>query len=83
MSDQETMYAAIAPNGTTDYFYADSMYEAYLEAKDTYGEGVTIRPSWYGEWKCGSEELATEKGNGCWYDKYGNHYKMKDGALVE
>jgi len=79
---QETTYTATTPFGKIDFFYANSMYEAYLEAKATYGDYVTIRPSWYGEWDCGSEELATEKGNGCWYDQYGNHHKMKDGVVV-
>jgi hypothetical protein len=77
------MYTGIAPDGAIDFFYADSMYEAYLKAKASYGDGVTIRPSWSGEWDCGAEELVYIKGNGCWYDQYGNHYKMKDGVVVE
>lgn len=67
---QEQTYAVISPDGTTDYIYADTMFAAYIEAHQTYGPGVVIRPAWYGEWDCGVE------GSGpCYYDKYGVHYK--------
>ena len=67
---QEQTYAAISPDGTTDYFYAKSMFAAYIEAHQNYGPGVVIRPAWYGEWDCG-----TEPGGPCYYDKYGTHLK--------
>lgn len=79
---QEATYTITTPSGITDFIYGNSMYEAYLEAKELYGEGVSLRPSWYDEWECGSQLQATAKGNGCWYDKYGNHYRMRNGKLV-
>lgn len=74
--DQETMYTAITPGGITDFIYADTMLDAYLEATDEYGPGVVIRPSFYKEWTCGSEELARKQG-GCYYDAYGNHLRIE------
>jgi hypothetical protein len=82
MKEQEQSYTVKTPDGVTDFFYADTMWQAYEEALETYGEGVTIRPSWYGEWKCGSEEIARKNGSGCWHDNWGNHYVMKEGELV-
>lgn len=67
---QEQTYTITTPDGVTDFFYAETMWQAFEDAKNQYGEGVTIRPSWYGEWDCGVE------GSGaCYYDKYGNHHK--------
>ena len=79
---QDATYTITTQSGITDFIYGNSMYEVYLEAKELYGEGVSLRPSWYDEWECGSQLLATAKGNGCWYDKYGNHYRMQNGKLV-
>lgn len=82
MTEQEQMYTVETPDGVTDFFYADTMWEAYQDALETYGEGVTIRRSWYKEWTCGSEELARKRGEGCWYDEKGNHLRLQDGELV-
>lgn len=67
--DQERSYTVTTPDGITDYFYADSMVDAYLDALGHYGDGITIRESWYKEWTCGTYE----PGKQCGYDKYGNH----------
>ena len=76
MNDQEMTYTVITPDGVTDFFYADTMFDAYTDATEQYGPGVVIRPSWYGEWKCGSKELAETKG-GCYHDAYGNHVVLE------
>jgi hypothetical protein len=68
MQDQEQTYTVFSPNGVTDFIYADTMFDAWIEAKDLYGDGVTLRPSFYGEWECGTEEIGA-----CYYDRNGNH----------
>lgn len=73
---EETTYTITTPDGVTDYFYADTMLNAYNEALARYGQGIMIRPSWYGEWECGTQELAELYG-GCYYDKYGNHHRVE------
>lgn len=79
---EETIYTITTAEGYIDFMDGDSMWEVYQEAERIYGKGVTIRPSWYDEWECGSEDLAYENGNGCWYDKFGQHHKLKEGKLV-
>jgi hypothetical protein len=74
--DQETTYTAISPDGRTDFIYADTMFDAYTQAREECGPGVTIRPSFYKEWTCGSEELAQAKG-GCYYDAHGTHIVLE------
>jgi hypothetical protein len=76
MQDQETTYTAISPDGRTDFIYADTMSDAYTQAREEYGPGVVIRESFYKEWTCGSEELAKTKG-GCYYDAYGTHQRIE------
>jgi hypothetical protein len=76
MEDQEMTYTIRTPDGVTDFFYADIMFDAYTDATNEYGPGVTIRPSFYKEWTCGSEELAKTKG-GCYYDAYGTHQRIE------
>lgn len=66
--NEETTYTAISPNGVTDFIYADTMVEAYTQARNEYGPGVLIRESFYDEWTCGDEE----SGN-CWYTNDGRH----------
>lgn len=66
----DTTFTVTTPVGGTSYFYAETMAEAFLEALEEYGEGITIRPAWYGEWECGSEESGS-----CWYDKFGVHHR--------
>lgn len=68
MTEQGMTYTVTSPHGQVDFLYADTMWEAYTEALEIYGEGVIIRPSFYGEWKCGTEG----KGS-CYYDKFGVH----------
>jgi len=70
---QEQTYTVISADGVTDYIYAKSMFAAYIEAHQTYGPGVVIRPSWYGEWDCG-----TEPGGPCYYNQYGEHLKRNE-----
>ena len=65
---QEQTYTVITPDGVTDYMFGLTMWEVYKEAVKQYGEGVVLRPSWYGEWDCGVEGTGA-----CYYDKYGNH----------
>jgi hypothetical protein len=74
--EEETTYTAISPDGRTDFIYADTMFDAYTEAREEYGPGVVIRESFYKEWTCGSEELAKAKG-GCYYDAYGTHQRIE------
>ena len=73
--EEETTYTAISPDGITDFFFAETMVEAYTQARDEYGPGVLIRESFYKEWTCGSEELAKARG-GCYYDAYGTHQRI-------
>jgi len=73
MNEEGMTYTAVSPNGVTDFIYADSMFEAYEEALELYGQGVVIRPSWYGEWDCGTESLGA-----CYYDKFGVHHKREN-----
>lgn len=79
---EDTTYTITTPDGSTDFMSGESMWKVFEEAEREYGRGVTIRPSWYGEWDCGTEELARESENGCWYDKYGQHHLMRGGVLV-
>lgn len=74
--EQEMTYTIIAPNGVTTFIWADTMFDAYQEALAEYGEGVMIRPSWYGEWDCGTQERAELYG-GCYYDAYGKHHRVE------
>lgn len=74
--EQETTYTAISPDGRMDFIYADTMFEAYTQARDEYGPGVVIRESFYGEWECGTKELALANG-GCYYDAYGTHQRVE------
>lgn len=76
MENQETTYTITLQDGSDTWIYAETMYEAFQEALAEYGEGITIRPSWYGEWKCGTQEMAELYG-GCYYDKYGNHHRVE------
>lgn len=73
MHEEGMTYTITTPHGQTDFIYADSMWDAYTEAVANYGEAVTIRLSWYGEWKCGTEELGA-----CYYDKFGVHHKREN-----
>lgn len=82
MSEQDAFYTITTAEGYIDFMDGESMWDVYQEAERIYGRGVTIRPSWYGEWDCGSEDLAYENGNGCWYDKFGQHHKLSEGKLV-
>lgn len=66
--DQETTYTAISPDGRTDFIYAETMFDAYTQARDEYGPGVLIREAFYKEWTCGSEETGR-----CWYTNDGRH----------
>lgn len=68
--EEATFYTVIGPDGDIDYIDAESMFEAYVQAYNTYGRGVVIRQTWYGEWDCG-----TEPGGPCYHDKYGVHHK--------
>lgn len=79
---EEATYTIVTPDGKTYFMWGYPMYAVYKEALRKHGDGVLIRPSWYGEWDCATEELARKKGEGCWYDKFGNHHKLKDGRLV-
>lgn len=67
--EQDQFYTVITPDGETDYMSGESMWKVYQDATEQYGRGVVIRPSWYGEWDCGSEE-----GGSCYHDKYGTHW---------
>ncbi len=73
----DTMFTITTPGGISDYYYADTMAEAFIDAHRDYGEGITIRPAWYGEWKCGTKEI----GN-CWYDEYGVHHRRGEETQV-
>ena len=75
--DQEMTYTVTTPDGITDYFYADTMWDAFQEALAEYGQGITIRPSWYGETDCGTEELVKKRGYGCYHDAYGVHHRIE------
>lgn len=75
--DQEMTYTITTPDGVTDYFYAETMWDAYQEALAEYGEGITIRPSWYGEWECGTKGLVEKLGYGCYHDAYGKHHRIE------
>ena len=72
--DQEMTYTVIGPDGQMSYVYADTMYEAYLEGVEQFGDGTMVRPSWYGEWDCGMYR----EGLRCGYDKYGNHLRASE-----
>lgn len=64
-------YTAFTPDGKIDYFYGDTMEEAYAEALEEYGQGVTIRPSFYKEWICG----LYKEGQKCGYTPDGKHIR--------
>ena len=70
---QEMFYTLIGPDGEIEWIDAETMYDAYLQGRELYGAGVVIRPTWYGEWDCGTEETGK-----CWHDKYGNHVKREE-----
>jgi hypothetical protein len=72
--DQEMTYTIIGPNGQMSYVWADTMYEAYLEGLEEFGEGTMVRPSWYDEWECGMYR----EGQRCGFDKYGNHIRAEE-----
>jgi len=71
---QEMFYTLIGPDGEIEWIDAETMFEAYLQGRELYGPGVVIRPTWYGEWDCGTEEA----GSPCWHDKHGNHVKREE-----
>lgn len=79
---EETTYTIITPDGITDFMSGESMWEVFQEAEREYGKGVTIRPSWYDEWECGSAEIAYKNGHGCWYNEVGEHLKLVNGRVV-
>ena len=66
-------YTLIGPDGEIEWIDAETMYDAYLQGRELYGAGVVIRPTWYGEWDCGTEETGK-----CWHDMYGNHVKREE-----
>jgi hypothetical protein len=68
-------YTVFAPNGVTDFIFADTMFDAWTEARDLYGDGVTLRPSFYGEWECGTKESGP-----CYYEANGEHVVMSKPA---
>lgn len=67
------MFTVIGPDGESDLIYADDMAKAYEMAVERYGRGAVIRPTWYGEWECGSGPESA-----CHYDRYGKHH-VRDG----
>lgn len=71
---EEMTYTIIGPDGQIDYVWAETMFEAYEEGIEQFGEGTTIRLSWYKEWNCGM----FEPGSRCGYDKYGNHIRAEE-----
>jgi hypothetical protein len=75
--DQEMTYTVIGPDGQMNYIWADTMFEAYLEGLEQYGEGTTVRPSFYSEWDCGM----FRDGQRCGFDKYGNHIRASEVAI--
>lgn len=78
VEDGWNMFTVTAPDGTMDYIDAESFYDAYLAAYDLYGEGVTIRPSFYKEWTCG----LYKDGDRCGYTRDGRHVTAEDMASV-
>jgi hypothetical protein len=66
------MYKALASDGREDYYDADNADMALAMGIIMFGDGVAVRPAFYGEWDCG---------NDCGYDISGNHYwTMPDGS---
>ena len=72
-------YTLIGPDGQTNWVDAESMEQAYEMALEQFGQGATLRKTWYGEWDCGTEESVAQRGYGCYYDKYGTHHKIEKG----
>ena len=75
MENQELPYTITKQDGNHDYLYAKTMWGAYQEALALYGEGISVRPSFYGEWDCGvarPEEVSSR--TRCYYDIYGKHH---------
>ena len=72
--NQEMTYTVIGPDGQMDYIWADTMFDAYQQGLEQYGEGTTVRPSFYKEWTCGMYK----EGQRCGFDKYGNHLRASE-----
>ena len=75
--DQEMTYTVIGPDGQMDYIWADTMFDAYQQGLEQYGEGTTVRPSFYKEWTCGMYK----EGQRCGFDKYGMHRTASEVAV--
>ena len=71
---EEMFYTIIGPDGQMDYIWADTMFEAYEQGIEQFGEGTSVRISWYKEWTCGMYK----EGARCGYDKYGNHIRAEE-----
>jgi hypothetical protein len=71
---EEMFYTIIGPDGQMDYVWAETMFEAYEQGIEQFGEGTSVRLSWYKEWTCGM----FKPGSRCGYDKYGNHIRAEE-----
>lgn len=68
------IYKVISRDGQEDYVDVEDVASAISLGRVMFGPGISARPAYYGEWKCGDN---------CGYEMNGQHYWLgNDGQKI-